>query len=143
MKGVTTKRAKAAMAEMMSIMDRLHWDMQWRVTTQGRLPEEWTRIWRERSHRKTRVTIRVDEDVARYFRSMGDGHGPRMNGVLRSFMLAQLAGLIEHDDLPAKYREEWMDKPRPRIATTYAEALANHGLDQAFIEDKLGDFARE
>ena len=129
MRGVTTKRQRAALAEMTAILERFQWDMAWRVSAEGRLPAEWAEIWRERSHLKRRVTIRVDHDVVRFFQSMGDGYGPRMNGVLRSFMLAQIAGLVEHDDLPAEWRERWMGQPRPRLGTAMAEAYAAQGLD--------------
>ncbi|MEL6678293.1 MAG: BrnA antitoxin family protein [Pseudomonadota bacterium] len=40
---------------------------------------------------KTRVTLLVDRDVAKFFRAMGRGHQARMNAVLRTFMLALLS----------------------------------------------------
>ncbi|UWQ21193.1 BrnA antitoxin family protein [Jannaschia sp. W003] len=110
----TTKRERNHLNEMLEILWRFEWDMHSKITREERFPKEWTEIWRRRSARKRRVTIRVDEDVLRFFRSMGDGYGPRMNGVLRSFMLCRLGGLIENEDLLERYREDWMDKPRPR-----------------------------
>ena len=130
MKGVNTKRERDALAELFSMMQQLQWDLSWRVTTEGRLPKEWGEIWRERSCAKERVTIRVDRDVLRYFKSMGDGYGPRMNRVLRAFMAAQLSGLIENEDLPTQYREAWMGEPRPRITTQMAEVFQRNGLRQ-------------
>lgn len=40
------------------------------------------------------MTLRLDEDVLRFFRAMGAGHLTRINAVLRTFMLARLAGLV-------------------------------------------------
>lgn len=42
-----------------------------------------------------RLTIRLDADVVRFFKSMGPGYQPRINKVLRTFMHARLAKLIE------------------------------------------------
>ncbi len=40
------------------------------------------------------VPVRLDEDVIAFFRAMGMGHLSRMNTVLRTFMLARLAGIV-------------------------------------------------
>ena len=101
---------------MIAAMERFEWDMQDAVARAGRVPPEWQAIWEERGAPKERVTLRLDRDVLRFFRSMGDGYGPRMNGVLRSFMLARLAGMIRHGDLEDRYRAKWMGKPRPSPA---------------------------
>jgi uncharacterized protein (DUF4415 family) len=61
------------------------------------IPEEWHEIWRERDRRdekQVRVTLRLDAEVVRFFRSMGKGYQPRMNRVLRAFMHDRLAGLV-------------------------------------------------
>ena len=108
-------------SEMIAAMKRFEWDMQDAVARAGRLPAEWQKIWEGRGAPKERVTLRLDRDVVRFFRSMGDGYGPRMNAILRSFMLARLAGMIRHEDLAEQYRETWMGKPRP---TPAAEAHA-------------------
>ena len=116
-------------AELLSLMQQFEWDMTYMVTSKGRLPKEWAEIWQTRSTVKKRVTIRVDEDVLRFFRKMGDGYGPRMNAVLRTFMLAQLTGLIEEERLPEEYRERWMGKPRPKLVTQLAEIYGRNGVD--------------
>ena len=41
------------------------------------------------------MTLRVDEDVVRFFKAMGRGHLTRMNAVLRAFMQARLAGVVK------------------------------------------------
>lgn len=121
----TGARQREQRSEMIAAMERFEWDMHDAVAREGRLPPEWREVWEGRSAVKERVTLRLDRDVVRFFRRMGDGYGPRMNAILRSFMLARLAGMIEHGDLAEKYREDWMGKPRP---TPAAQRLAVEGL---------------
>ena len=40
---------------------------------------------------KKAVSLRVDEDVPRWFKAQGKGHLSRMNAVLRAYMLAHKA----------------------------------------------------
>ena len=114
-----TKRQRDYINEMISAMSRFEWDMHHHVSRMGRVPAGWRTLWQERDHAKTRVTIRVDADVLRFFKTLGAGHGPRMNTVLRAFMLARLGGLIEGEDLLAEYREEWMGRPKPGREEAY------------------------
>lgn len=122
-------RQRDATNAFIAVQQRLEWDMHSRIVREKRLPPEWRDIWEKRGQTQSKVTMRVDDDVLRFFRSMGAGHGPRMNAVLRSFMLARLAGLIREDDLLEEYRERWMGKPRPNLGRTIVEAYAAHGLD--------------
>ena len=116
-----TKSARTHLNEMMAMMSRFEWDMAHRATREGRVPAEWRTVWEGRSARTEKVTVRVDADVVRFFRSMGAGYGPRMNTVLRAFMHARLAGLFEGEDLPKEYRERWMGKAKPQVAEMVAE----------------------
>ena len=53
--------------------------------------------------RRCGSTRAYDEDVARFFRTMGQGYQARMNAVLRAYMLAILSRA-----LPSKRNEDWM-----------------------------------
>jgi uncharacterized protein (DUF4415 family) len=55
--------------------------------------------------RKVRITALYDEDVARFFRIMGQGYQARMNAVLRAYMLA-----IVGRALKSKRHEDWMGR---------------------------------
>jgi len=80
---------------MADAMRRLEWDLHNAIEATSRIPEEWHEIARATAAPpKTRVTMRMDADVLRFFKSMGAGHLPRMNEVLRSYMHARLAGVI-------------------------------------------------
>ncbi|MEC9434251.1 MAG: BrnA antitoxin family protein [Pseudomonadota bacterium] len=53
------------------------------------------RAWRETTSkvevrpRQTRVTLRLDEDVAKWFRKLGPGYGRRVNAVLRDYAMTE------------------------------------------------------
>lgn len=89
-------------------MSRLEWDLQNRIALKGRIPREWHRISAERDHATDRITIRLDRDVLKFFRSMGPGYQPRINQVLRAFMHAKLMGILEGDDTLDRFREQEM-----------------------------------
>lgn len=59
------------------------------------IPAEWTTIAQRRPDaHKVKVTIRVDQDVVKFFRLMGVNYLARMNEVLRAFMHARLAEVV-------------------------------------------------
>ncbi len=73
-----------------------------------RIPDGWHDIWRERDRRdekRQRVTLALDADVVRFFRSMGKGYQPRMNRVLRAFMHDRLAGLVAGPEDRVDFRD--------------------------------------
>ena len=84
---------------MADAMRRLEWDLHHTIEATSRVPEEWHEIAQRRHPKaKVRMTVGIDEDVVRFFKSMGPGHGPRMNEVLRVFMHGRLAGVIRGAD---------------------------------------------
>lgn len=65
------------------------------------LPSAWHQIWEDddrRDPKRTRVTIRLDADVVKFFKGMGEGYQTRINRVLRAYMHFRLAKLIEGPD---------------------------------------------
>ncbi|MEY4697190.1 MAG: hypothetical protein RIT14_1618 [Pseudomonadota bacterium] len=101
---------------MSDAMRRLEWDLHHTIEATSRIPPEWHEIAKSRApRRKTRVTITLEEDVLRFFKSMGMGHGPRMNEVLRTYMHARLAGVIHGPETSAWARRQadYHDGPRP------------------------------
>jgi uncharacterized protein (DUF4415 family) len=60
------------------------------------VPEGWHRIAQSPGPgAKEKVTLWVESDVLRFFRSMGKGHTLRMAEVLATFMHARLAGVVQ------------------------------------------------
>ena len=128
--GATTMATTAkqlAMTQMIGLMERFEWDMGHAATREGRVPREWREVWQTRSSKKRKVSLYLDEDAYRLFKSMGPGMGPRMNRVLSAFARARVAGLLEGEDLMTEYRERWMGKPKPQVAEAMARLSGLRG----------------
>ncbi len=91
----TEKDRLAAYHELAETMRGLEGDLRWGLTDSLRLPRAWTEIAaRPGVPTKTQLTIRLDDDIVAFFRAMGAGYLTRINAVLRTFMLARLAGVV-------------------------------------------------
>ena len=101
-RGVAARRANAHhMAESMRALDR---EMAEKLQGCGRIPEAWHEIARRRDEpRRERVTIALEEDVLRFYRSMGRNYAGRINEVLRAYMHARLAGLLSRTPVPSAH----------------------------------------
>ncbi|MGH6736649.1 MAG: BrnA antitoxin family protein [Methyloceanibacter sp.] len=53
---------------------------------EGLLDIDWSKAELVYPRRKEAISIRLDEDVLSYFKSLGTGYQTRINAVLRSFM---------------------------------------------------------
>lgn len=101
-----TPRQRAQMTYMMDVMRRLEWDLHNTIELTGRIPEAWHEIATATPRSaKEKVTLALEADVLKFFRSMGEGYGPRINDVLKSYMHARLAGVIRGAETLAHYRE--------------------------------------
>ena len=95
---------------------RLEHDLHTHLNRQRRIPHEWEMIHLERNYHKTKITMRIDKDVLKFFRSMGPGYQPRMNEVLRAFMHCRLSGMIDGPDTITEYRDrKWTDRTPPEF----------------------------
>ena len=115
LKKLTPKQA-TQMTYMMDVMRRLEWDLHNTIELTGRIPEEWHEI-AQATPRSARVKVNLglEADVVKFFKSMGEGYGPRINDVLRSYMHARLAGVIRGAETVAHFRRraEGFDGPKP------------------------------
>lgn len=101
---------------MADAMRRLEWDLHNHIEATSHVPTEWHEMARAKHPQPTeRVTVRIDRDVLRFFRSMGAGYGPRLNEVLRSYMHARLAGVLRGAETVDYYRrgQEMQPEVRP------------------------------
>ncbi|UWR23166.1 BrnA antitoxin family protein [Sulfitobacter sp. S190] len=99
-----------------NLMFQVEWDLHQTVLDEKRIPDEWHRIARDRMpQRKTRITLRVEEDVVKFFRKMGPGYQQRMNDVLATWLHGRLAALIEGPDARDVAAEAFADMSRPRL----------------------------
>ncbi len=113
-----TPRQRAQMSYMMDVMRRLEWDLHNSIEMTGRIPEEWHEIAKKTPRAETaKVTLRLEGDVVKFFKSMGPDYGPRINDVLKSYMHARLAGVIRGAETIAHYRkrEASHDGPKPQF----------------------------
>jgi len=90
---------------MVDAMRRFEYDMHNAIAMNGRVPGGWHDLATARDSEKVRVTVRLDKDVVKWFKSMGPGYQPRLNAVLRSFMHAKLMGLLQGDETLDMFRD--------------------------------------
>ena len=91
-----TGKEAAAYHHLAGTLRGLEEDLRWGLEGSPRIPAGWETILREvTAPVKVKMTIRLDADVVKFFRAMGTGHLPRINAVLRAFMLARLAGVLK------------------------------------------------
>ena len=92
----TKAQTDFAFHQLGQVLRDLETDLRWKLDGSVRIPAEWHDIAQSREQPlKSKITLRVDQDVARFFRAMGQGHLTRMNAVLRAFMLARLAEVVK------------------------------------------------
>lgn len=64
--------------------------------------------------RKKKVTVALDEDVARWFRALGLGYHGRINAVLKTYMLALLSKEVLSTGDRNRHGEEIWGKKAPK-----------------------------
>ena len=84
---------------------RLEYDVAHNLELSGRIPVEWHRLSVPSESPKTRITLRVESDVVKFYKSLGQGYQSRMNDVLKTFMHAKLARVLRGADTPEGYLE--------------------------------------
>ena len=129
-----TKRQKLEYALLGDAIRQLEWDLRHPVFMAGRIPREWRRIHRTPGAPKAKLTLRVDEDVVRFFRSLGRGYQGKMNLVLKGFMHARLSEFVEapewEDLLAEGAADDALGMARPKLGDTEADMAAiRRGLD--------------
>lgn len=93
---MSTKSERDTKTKMMYELEQLQQDLSNSWLDQS-LPDYWSGLDWEASvpRHKTRVTLRLDADMVRWFRALGPGYQVRMNRVLRIYWMALMAGYIK------------------------------------------------
>ena len=94
------------------------------------LPDDWSGLETTApvARAKTRITVRLDADMVRWFRKLGPGYQARINQVLRIYWLALIEG---------KVRAHWEEEAAgPRFAA-YLERQMELLKRQREIEDEV------
>ncbi|MEM6307177.1 MAG: BrnA antitoxin family protein [Pseudomonadota bacterium] len=98
------------------------------------IPQAWQDLCVDEDPRHpttTRVTLRLDSDVVKFFRTMGPGYQPRINRVLRAFMELRRAKVLNGPDTsdyitaPDRIEEEFSG-PRPQWGDTHKQEADSH-----------------
>ena len=117
-------------------MRDLEGDLGWRLKDSPRIPAAWHEIAQARVQPlKQKVTLRIDEDVIKFFRAMGQGHLTRMNAVLRTFMLARLAEVVKAQEEYKPPPEEDKLSEEDQVFLEYVKWVGKQGLsDDAKVD---------
>lgn len=91
-----TPRQRLEYRFMRDQMLQFEWDLRHAVLDGRIVPSAWHGLLaNEPPQAKTRVTIRLDADLVKFFRSYGTGWQPLLNSVLRAYLKARMASLID------------------------------------------------
>ena len=90
-----TKRQRAEYALFVEAARAFDWDLRYAVSTGRVIPAEWREAFAAEPDRRERVTIRLDADAVAFFRKFGRGWQASLNRVVRAYVKARLAGLLE------------------------------------------------
>ena len=102
-----TREQRRAKAELACKLDDWRREMSYILSKRYLIPDEWKRLEDKLPcAKRVKMTIRVDAETARFYRSMGTGYGARMNEVLRAWMLARKCMVIE-----GPLDRDWLDNP--------------------------------
>ncbi len=109
----------------------LEFELRWGMEGSDRIPAAWSDIAIEPfCPIKEKLTLRIDEDVLQFFRATGQGYLTRMNKVLRTYMLARLAGVVKGAE---------RDKPAPTMMEEYLAEAAIYKELFMRLEAGVGD----
>jgi uncharacterized protein (DUF4415 family) len=105
----TEERAYAELHDTLHELEALRLDMAlaFERLKLDNMPTEWAGVEARVPvrRRKVRITAAFDEDIARFFRSLGHGYQARMNAVLRAYVYGILSRQIG-----SRRNEDWMGR---------------------------------
>lgn len=133
----TTKPQKVHWNYMVDRLNQLEWDLHFPTARNWAIPAEWHEIAaRTKRGEKVKITMYVEKDIVRFFKSLGHPYQPRMNDVLGAFMEAKIAGVLFEAGEVERFFDEVRRKQRPELGDTDAEW---DEVVRALAEDGEGD----
>ncbi len=96
----------------MDAMLAIEHDILTHVTARGAVPKGWHEIAMEPSPKKSKINLRLDDDVLKFFRGLGRGYQTRINRVRRAFMEGRLSKMVEGPDTL-----DWVSKAEEYVAS--------------------------
>jgi len=103
-----TKTEQRALARSLAAIEALEEDWALRHKLLDGIPSGWRVLQRRQptKPRKVKLTLALDADMVAWYRQLGRGYQPHMNGVLRAYMHAVIAKAIEREG-----DRDWKDRP--------------------------------
>ncbi|MBM3616742.1 MAG: hypothetical protein FJX28_15355 [Alphaproteobacteria bacterium] len=139
----TKAQTDFAFHQLGQVLRDLESDRRWKLDGSVRIPAEWHRIAQEREQPlKSKITLRLDQDMVRFFRAMGQGHLMRMNAVLRAFMLARLAEVVKAEARYEMTPKEIEHRVRDEIFAVIRAQEAAKDAAEARLAGKAAEKAR-
>lgn len=105
-----TNAQERAHLELMIELERQEQDWRDIKLRRSLIPEDWDKLETTAPvrPRRKKVTVALDEDVARWFRALGAGYHGRINAVLRTYMLALISkAVLSQGDRNRHGEETW------------------------------------
>lgn len=97
-----SKDEEVDVGEMFDVLEDIQDDLDRRKLKFDLIPPGWSSVARDTpvTPPKAKVSLSLDEDMVAWFRSLGRGYQPRMNAVLRVYMLSVIAKEIRRKAAP-------------------------------------------
>jgi uncharacterized protein (DUF4415 family) len=111
-----TLAQERAHLKMMLALEALEADRRDARLRRALIPAEWGSLGTTAPvrPRRKKVTVALDEDVARWFRNLGEGYHRRINAVLRTYMLALISKEVLGADDRNRHGDETWGKAAPK-----------------------------
>ncbi len=105
-----------AYVKLMIELERQKQDWKDLLLRDALIPKEWAKLETTApvQPRRRKVTIALDEDVARWFHRLGAGYHRRMNAVLRTYMLSVISKTVLGEGDWNRHRDEIWGKKVPK-----------------------------
>ncbi|MEM1275214.1 MAG: BrnA antitoxin family protein [Pseudomonadota bacterium] len=105
-----TRTLKEHLASLALKTELARQEVEWREfeRQQEFIPNAWYRMDKIApcTEPKQQITLRLDRDMVKFYRTLGRGYQGRMNAILRTYMLARISRIITVDGQPEVPLEE-------------------------------------
>ena len=100
-----TMSEKRGLYSLSQTLERLNRNLYHKERYADHIPEMWHDIVKSYDEEKDKITIRVDRSAVKFFKSMGPRYQVKMNLVLRAFVQARAAGMLERMEKEVSFWE--------------------------------------
>lgn len=116
-----TKTQRLARQKMGYYMWLAQWEDEVEIQLRDQVPQAWHRLEHDLDvvEPKTRVTLRLDASVAKFYRAMGQGYQARISRILATYAQMQIAEALRKEHTAAQYVKEmegWKDEVPEDVA---------------------------